>query len=210
MSGCETHTDITYLQKIEKKLEKNPHDLKNLLKKAVLLYEPFHRAEEGAKILEFIIKQDPCYGDAYMWLGEILSDHLCQEEKAEEVLQAGLIIDPKHAGCHTILGWLMLSRLDKASEFHYQEAIKAQPTWLRPRLCLVYYLLKIHEYKKAKEEVCKALQYIPDEILLDSNPITRHYENFITGRHALKMKDKFLEALKEANEKINEEALEAI
>lgn len=197
MSGCQTNSDVVYLQEIEKQIQQNPCDLKLLLKKAVLYYEPFHKASEAADILKFIIKQDPSYIDAYLWLAEVLSDHLCQEKEAEEVLRQGLTIDPKHAGCHTLLGWLMLSRLDQESEFHYREAIKYEPTWLRPRICLVNYLRRTNKHQNALQEAQDALHYVVDDIPENIDSITQHYEHFITGRYDQKIKNKLLNVIKE-------------
>ncbi len=203
MLGCETDTDLAYLQEIEKKIQQNPKDLGLLLKKAILYYEPFHKASEAAEIFKFIIKQDPYYVDAYLWLAEVLSDHLCQEKEAEEVLRKALMIDATHAGCHTLLGWLMFSRLDKECELHYREAIKYEPTWLRPRLCLVNYLRRINEHQKAQHEAREALRYVVDDIPENIDSITQHYEHFITGRYDQKIKNKLLNAVKELGEKID-------
>ncbi len=200
------------LEGIEKRLEQNPKDLKALLEQAILYYEPLCESDKAVEMFESIIKQDPMYVDAYMWLGELLADHMADELGAEKVLQTCLALDPTRADCHVILGWAALPALgkEKESEYHYREAIKYQPTWVRPRLCLVNYLLTKHEYQKAKQEAHEALHYILDKIPEEVDSITHHYERLITGRYDPTVKNELLNALKEAEQKINEENVDSL
>ena len=206
-TGAATAQEIAYMADLDERLQRNPDDVDALLRKGFLFLDSFHRFDEAIEILTSIVVRYPSNVDAHLWLGECLCFRIGDTIEAERIMQAALKIDPNRADCHMVLAASFegLCR-DSDAEFHYRRASELEPTWILPRRYLANIFACRGELVKAKQELEKALLYVPDvEVFNETyDPIKEYQESFMSGQNDPAQKKMILDWIDEIDVKIAE------
>lgn len=173
--------DYKKIKELDKKLESNPNDL-NLLMKKAYIYANGYDDENVIKIYEHIIQLDPNYVEAYFWLSYYYYQIGFLSE-AIEVAQKGLKIDPKRADLYLIIAWANSFEAGDKKEFLFnvKKVIELEPSWLTPRIALIYFLIHNNDHQEAKKEIAEALKKVKD-YAVPKDEVERRYEYYVTGR----------------------------
>lgn len=206
MLGTTNAEDQKQLDALDSLLEKNPYDIKVLMKKAFILYYCF-RDDEAVVIYKKIIEIAPNFIDAYFWMAECMWDHLANFDEAIAAMHTALKLDPSRADCHEVLAWCIKSLHNDTPEYfyHIHKVIELEPTWITPRVSLIESLINLGNFIEALQELNQTFEIIKNlPVACDDDndetwDMSTHYEWLITGRTSTTKR----EQLKELQQKID-------
>ena len=102
-TGVADKDDFLLLEELEKKFLVQPHDYDTLLRKALLVYYPFLSTDQAEEIFEFIEELYPNTYDTIFWHGTMLFIYDAHYEKAIELLQKAISINPNRVEAYILL-----------------------------------------------------------------------------------------------------------
>lgn len=196
-----------YYNRLKQDLRNNPHDVDTLIQIGALEFEYFHRHNEAVHYLQQAINLNPKNIDAYFWLAACLYHDFCDYKKAEEVLREALQLDSNRADCLSLLAsisWHSGKPLENAISY-LKQAVKIAPDWPLLRHKLATLLLELNQIEEAEQEIKKALALAPLVPKQTQNEVEFYYENVVTGRAWLDVKDEFKELLEQVESKRKEQ-----
>ncbi len=190
-----TKEDYQKIDELNKILEKDPTNIKALIRKGYIFYDGTEN-HEAEKAFEQAIKIDPKCTDAYFWLAKCLWNY-CEYEKAIVVAKKGLEIDSNRADLHEMIVWALGSLKQYNDEFlyHVKKVIELEPTWITPKADLIRGLIARKEFDLAKKEIDETFRHIK-LIPVPSDVMEKHYEGLVTGRSRDNWKEKLENYLK--------------
>jgi tetratricopeptide (TPR) repeat protein len=202
-TGFEKEDDILYMQELDKRLQKNPHDISTLIEKGFLQLEPFLQVDNAVKTLELANQLKPNNVNTLFWLAKVYYHGLCDEEKTRKVLRKALSINPHRADCHDLLAEIIryIDKDEITFLYHLIKAVECEPTFIFPRERLCYFLIEKNALDEAGEVYFETLKIYNSMIFpIPKAPLERYYEGCVTGRYP-EVKNRIDELLKTINAK---------
>lgn len=193
---------------IEKRLIENPNDIQALIEKGFWYFS----RENTTDAIKTFINVSNLYSnnvDALFWHAIVLFADNLNFEKAKNLLQKALVIDPNRADCHCVLADVFgeLSDINKRPKLylkksidHFKRVIELEPNWIWPRIKTSHRLIENNQIDLAELQIFEAMRTF--EICTTpeiSNRMEKYFESCITGRTSVKKAhfDQLLERIKE-------------
>lgn len=89
---------------VDEQLKTDPYNIPLLMQKAFVLFNE-HLDGEAIEIYNQVLRIDPSYIDAYMWLVELLLFHWADAEDAQVILNKALEFTATRADLYYLLGY---------------------------------------------------------------------------------------------------------
>ncbi|MFC1854908.1 tetratricopeptide repeat protein, partial [Candidatus Dependentiae bacterium] len=175
-----------YTKALELKLETYPNDVNALIELGYLYMDHFHDGEKSLNYLKEAIKIDPKECEIMFWMAKTYRHQICDIEKAKSTLQTAIKIDPNRADCNDYLAHILWCSggPEKQVVYHLKKAIKAEPTWIRPKAALCNYYIKKHNFIEAQKVAKEAVEAANNiKTIRPKTPSEEYYEKYVTGRY---------------------------
>ena len=195
--GWKNRVKINQLDQI---IKKTPHNIQAKLEKAFIYFDA-HADGKALDILEDVIKIDPNCIDAYVWLAEIYIYGWAEYKKAKEILLKALEMDSGRADVCKLLADVYFDegKYDLQEEY-MKKALEIDPSWITPRVALIYKLISEKKWKEAQEKLDYA-KSLAGKIKLPEDDMEQYYETLISGRAYTKDDSIFKDLEKNIKEK---------
>jgi len=178
-------SDIEVFKNLQEQVNKHPQDIQSQVLLGAMMFEPFHKTEQGIEILKKVIETEPHNVDAHFWLAKCFYHDYVDAQRAKEILQQALKLDTKRADCLSLMASVVtdLGLSLKERLFYLEQAVQQAPDWITPRQYLAQTLMELGNTEKAEIEVMTALSVVDVQTgIQPSNPVEEYYESAVTGR----------------------------
>ncbi|AFJ03729.1 Adenylate cyclase [Methylophaga frappieri] len=188
----------------------NNIDAHDMLLRAVAIYYKYSKesTEQSIELLQQVIELDENYVAGHAWLARALSFmwsmHWCRERsilnRAIDSASKALELDPQSPYANSVMGWVLMWRLDEASSISYcKKAVSLDPNNAEALLFLSMTLSSAGLGEDALESAKKAMRFTPTSApfyqyaLGNAYYVLKEYKKSLDAyEHGIKLNTNFL------------------
>jgi tetratricopeptide (TPR) repeat protein len=167
---------------LDELIRREPKNIPARMRRGFIFFQA-HMDGKAIETFNEVLKLNPHFVDAYIWLVELLLFHWADTENAVPLLKKAKEIDPHRAEIYYLWACALQKRDDMTHFIEYmKKAIALEPSWMSPRLNLIQYLVDITRDDEAQREMRELEKYMQRDFPAPDDEMALYYEHMITGR----------------------------